>query len=91
MATAHLYRRVPAEGAVSPTTPDYEEETAGTIVLKRHVNIESVESWWKAARKALTRKEVPLTYERVEIDPAWIRFECEDGVVVFVDRKRSML
>lgn len=78
MATAHLI----IEG---------KEVTGRTIVLKRHVNIESVTSWWNAARKALTGKAVPLVYQRVEIDPAWIRFECEGATIVFVDRKRAML
>lgn len=78
MATAHLYQ-------------DGQETAARTIVLKRHVNIESITSWWKAARRALTGKDVPLEYERAEIDVAWIRFTCDNGIVVFVDRKRSML
>lgn len=78
MATAHLIR-------------DGREVTARTMIMKRHVNVESVESWWRVARKALTGKDVPLTYSRVELDPAWIRFTCGDGSVVFVDRKRAML
>lgn len=78
MATAHLIR----EG---------KEVTARTMVLKRHVNIESIASWWRVARKALTGKDVPLEYKTVEIDTAYIRFTCEDGTIVFVDRKRSML
>lgn len=78
MATVHLYK-------------DGKEVTARTMVFKRHVNMESVTSWWRVARKALTGKEVPLEYVLVEVDPAYVRFVCEDDVVVFVDRKRSML
>lgn len=78
MATVHLYR-------------DGKEVASRTLVLKRHVNIESVPSWWKAARKSLTGKDVPLEYAIVEVDPAWIRFACMDGCVVFIDRKRAML
>jgi len=78
MATAHLYR----EG---------KEVASRVIVLKRHVNIESITSWWRATRKSLTGKDVPLEYSRAEVDVAWIRFECADGTIVFVDRKRSML
>jgi hypothetical protein len=78
MATVHLYH----EG---------KEVASRTLVLKRHVNIESVFSWWKAARKALTGKEVPLEYEKVEVDTSYIRFECADGTIVMVDRKRAML
>jgi hypothetical protein len=78
MATAHLIR-------------DGIEVTARTMVLKRHVNIESVQSWWRVARKALTGKDVPLEYTKVEIERDYIRFECLDGTVVMVDRKRTML
>lgn len=78
MATAHLIR-------------DGQEVAARTMVLKRHVNIESIQSWWRVARKALTGKDVPLEYESFEVDVGYIRFKCEDGSIVFVDRKRSML
>lgn len=78
MATVHLY-------------VDGQEVCGRTMVLKRHHNIESVETWWRVARKSLEGKDPPLTYEKVEIDPAWIRFICNDRIIVFVDRKRSML
>ena len=99
MATVHLYRRVIAE--CSPNCEDphcpythqnyMQEVTARVLVLKRHYNIESLASWWKACRKALTGKDVPLEYAHYEVDPAWIRFKCADGTLVFVDRKRDML
>jgi hypothetical protein len=78
VATVHLYQ-------------DEKEVTARTLVLKRHVNIESIESWWRAAKRALTGKVIPLEYDSVEVDPAYIRFVCGEGIIVFVDRKRSML
>jgi thioredoxin reductase len=77
MATVHLIH----EGR---------EVTARKLVLKRHVNIESIISWWNACRRALTGKEVPLEYDSVEVDTAYIRFVCGD-TIVFVDRKRDML
>ena len=78
MATVHLYR-------------DGQEVTARTLVLKRHTNIESIESWWRAARRALKDKDIPLVYKHFTMDSAWIRFVCPDEAVVFIDRKRSML
>jgi hypothetical protein len=78
MATVHLYQ-------------DDKEVTARVLILKRNVNIESVTSWWRAARKALVGKEVPLEYTSAEIERDYIRFGCESGLVVFVDRKRMML
>lgn len=78
MATVHLYE-------------DGREVCGRTLILKRHVNIESVESWWRACRKALTGKEVPLEYTKVEVDPAWIRFELSGGRLVVVDRKRALI
>lgn len=78
MATAHLIR-------------DGKEVTARTMVLKRHVNIESVDSWWRVARKSLTGKDVPLQFQHAEVQREYIRFTCSDGTIVFVDRKRAML
>lgn len=78
MATAHLIR-------------DGKEITARTLVLKRHVNIESVESWWRAARRALTGKDVPLSFQSVDVERDYIRFKCSDGTIVMIDRKRAML
>ena len=78
MATVHLYR-------------DGQEVTARTLVLRRNTNIESIESWWRASRRALKDKEVPMEFRKCEVDPAWIRYTCQDGAIVFIDRKRSML
>jgi hypothetical protein len=78
VATVHLY-------------VDGEEVASRVMVLKRHVNIESLTSWWRAARRALTGKAVPLEYTKAEAEVSYIRFECGEGVVVMIDRKRSML
>lgn len=78
MATAHLI-------------VDGKEVAARKMVLKRHVNVESLESWWRVARKSMQGKDLPLTYEKAEVDVAYIRFVCKDGTIIFVDRKRDML
>lgn len=78
MATAHLYE-------------DGKEVCGRTMVLKRHVNIESIDSWWRVVRKTLEGKDIPLTYESVQIDVAWIRFDIGGNRMIMVDRKRSMV
>ena len=77
MATAHLIKK----GL---------EVRARTMVMKRHVNVESVVSWWRVACKALG-DVAPSTYRTAEIERDYIRFVVDDTTIVMVDRKRAML